>query len=138
MKRIACVLAALFVANSANAADWRTIDGVWAKGATFSIDQATVEHSGKITKAWVKASFDTPQRYKVGNAPKVYRSAISQYVFNCRNRQVAIVQSVTYDKPDGDGAPVDSTKYPNPLANMSEVVPGSVGAGLLQVVCHPA
>ncbi len=138
MKKIVCTLATLLVANAATAADWRTIDGVWAKGAVFSIDQSTIERSGKLTKAWVKASFDAPQRYHVGNVPKVYRSAISQYMFDCRQRQTAIIQSVTYDSPDGNGAPVDATKYPNPINNLSEVVPGSIGAGLLQVICRPA
>ncbi|MCR5894457.1 MULTISPECIES: surface-adhesin E family protein [Burkholderia] len=138
MKNIACTLAVLFVANAALAADWRPIDGVWAKGASFAIDQSTIAHAGKLTKVWVKASFDTPQRYRSNNESHVYQSAISQYIFDCRTRQAAIVQSVTYDKADGDGTPVDSTKYPNPTANMSEVVPGSIGAGLLQVVCRPA
>ncbi|AXK65947.1 surface-adhesin E family protein [Burkholderia sp. IDO3] len=138
MKKIACAVAALLVANLAVAADWRPIDGVWAKGATFSIDQATVDRTGKLTKVWVKASFDAPQRYRSGSESHIYQSAISQYVFDCRTRQAAIVQSVTYDKADGDGVPVDSTKYPNPIANLAEVVPGSIGAGLLQAVCRPA
>ena len=137
MNKIVCAFAMLLVANAVSAADWRAIDGVWAKGAVFSIDQATIELSGKLAKAWVKASFDAPQRYHVGNAVKVYQSAILQYMFDCRNRQVAIVQSVTYDKPDGGGIPVDVTKYPNPENNLSEVVPGSIGAGLLPVVCRP-
>lgn len=135
MKRVIIAAAAL-LPLVATAADWRAIDGVWAKGAAFSIDQSTVDHSGKFTKVWVKASFDTPQRYRVGNESRTYQSAISQYVFNCRNRQAAIMQTVTYDKPDGDGAPVESKKFPNPTANMSEVVPGSIGAGLLQAVCQ--
>jgi len=136
MKTIACAVAALLVANSAGAADWRTIDGVWAKGAVFSIDQATIDRTGKLTKAWVKASFDTPQHYRSGNEAHVYRSAISQYVFNCRTRQAAIVQSVTYDKADGDGTPVESKKYPDPEKDLSEVVPGSIGAGLLKEICR--
>jgi hypothetical protein len=138
MKNIACVLAALWVANVAVAADWLPIDGIWAKGASFAIDQSTVARTGKLTKVWVKASFDTPQRYRSGNEWHVYQSAISQYVFDCRTRQAAIVQSVTYDKADGDGTPVDSTKYPNPIANLTEVVPGSIGAGLLLAVCRPS
>ena len=137
MKNITCALAALLLANVAVAADWRPIAGVWAKGASFAIDQSTIAHTGKLTKVWVKASFDAPQRYRSGAESHVYQSAISQYVFDCRTRQAAIVQSVTYDKADGDGVPVDSTKYPNPAANMSEVVPGSIGAGLLQAVCRP-
>nr|WP_175800916.1 surface-adhesin E family protein [Burkholderia anthina] len=138
MKTVICVAAALLVANSATAADWQSVSGVWAKGAAFSIDRSTIDHAGKLTKVWVKASFDTPQRYRSGNESRVYQSAISQYVFDCRSRQVAIVQSVTYDRPDGDGTPVESKKYPNPVKDMSEVVPGSIGAGLMQAVCRPA
>ncbi|UQP02228.1 hypothetical protein L0Z36_10105 [Burkholderia multivorans] len=137
MKNTTCALAALLVANAAVAADWRPIEGVWAQGARFAIDQSTISRTGKLTKVWVKASFDTPQHYHVGSEPRVYQSAISQYVFDCRTRQASIVQSVTYDKADGDGVPVESTKYPNPTENMAEVVPGSIGAGLLQSVCRP-
>ncbi|MCA8214479.1 hypothetical protein LGN20_11260 [Burkholderia cepacia] len=138
MKRTICTAAALLVANSVVAANWQTIDGVWAKGAVFSIDQATVDRAGKLTKVWVKASFDAPQRYQSGNQSRVYQSAISQYVFDCRARQAAIIQSVTYDKADGDGVPVESKKYPNPEKDLAEVVPGSVGAGLLKAVCRPS
>lgn len=138
MKIMTCAVAALLVANSAIAADWRAIDGVWAKGAVFSVDQATVDRTGKLTKVWVKASFDAPQHYRSGNETRTYQSAISQYVFDCRARQAALVQSVTYDRTDGDGAPVESKKYPNPEKDLAEVVPGSIGAGLLRAVCRPA
>ncbi|MBR7900869.1 surface-adhesin E family protein [Burkholderia multivorans] len=138
MKTIFYAAAALLVANTAVAADWQAVDGVWAKGAAFSVDRSTIDRTGKLTKVWVKASFAEPQRYRTGNEARVYQSAISQYVFDCRTRQAAIVQSVTYDKADGEGVPVDSKKYPNPEKDLAEVVPGSVGAGLLQAVCHPA
>jgi hypothetical protein len=98
--------------------------------AVHWIDPARIirEETGLI-RAWTRMTNTTNKDF--ADTPP-YREARVLHVFDCIKRTKAFRQIVHYD---GQGAVVASTTYKDGL---EDVVPDSIGEGLLDAVCRAA
>jgi len=122
--RIALAIACLCMAP-VYAADWQIFATTNTDKAYFFFDRETVTKEGNTVTVWIKWVKDR------SNVIEGSFSRASKEVFICSKRTSQTMVSASYDK---DGKFIRA--YPIPEA-VEDIVPGSVYAAILKVVCAP-
>lgn len=118
----------------ASAANWTQIDG--AQGLEIHVDSKSIAPAGGgLVKAWVRQSHDEVQP-SVSYPKFEYKSAILLYLFNCSERTTNIIQENFFNDAYGQGNAVSSRSFPRNNIQMIDVIPGSIGEGILEYVCE--
>lgn len=108
------------------AANWQIYATTNTDTAYFFFDSETVIRQGDTVTIWNKYVNDQSKPDSDGS----YATS-TRYVYNCSKRTTQALTSAIYDK---DGKFIST--YPNP-GKPTEVIPDSVGEGMLKVVCTP-
>ena len=126
MKKIAAfIFGSVFVAT-ASAANWYAFTGNSTNNAYYFFDKDTiVKRPGGIT-IWIKSVYDVNKNQTDGG----YAYA-NKYSYDCKKRLAQNLTLVKYGKNREHIATYSQASPP------AEVVPGSVGEGLLTSVCAP-
>ena len=102
-----------------------------------SSDNLTVEvHPGRLSsdpngiiRGWERRKYKAPQRTENG---KTYISVMAQTRYDCEARRSMTTRGILYDR---SGGVVDSWTVPTYEQEWMDVVPESVGEGILDEVC---
>lgn len=129
-------IASLCVASAgdvANAANWISIGGNTATGASTHMDVSSVAKHPQGIKFWLKTEYVDPIESKAC-PPLLYQSRRNLWVVNCEMRTIGPLMEFDYL----GGHSVCSWSSPTKTADMNELVPESIGEAALNLVCqHP-
>ena len=96
------------------------------------VDKDSFAITSTHRKAWILRSYDKHQKNSAG---KSYQSDKILYLFKCKEKEAALSQIIEYSGGYGDGDVVDSYIKNKEDILFKEVIPDSVGAGLLRRIC---
>jgi hypothetical protein len=65
-----------------------------------------------------------------------YRSTLALICYDCQNRKSVLVHFVDYAGQAGIGKIVDILKRPFDPDGLQDIVPGSIGEAMLELVCR--
>ncbi|WP_338129674.1 surface-adhesin E family protein [Burkholderia glumae] len=117
------------------AADWRRLESVRAAGVTYNLDYNSISFAHGYRKAWLLTSYDSPQPGIAATSYRPFQSVITQDFYDCEGRQSTVAKLVFYAEAYAGGNTVGSVDMTAPFKSLSEVVPSSVGEGVLEEVC---
>ena len=123
---------ALATCGSVHASDWQLATS--SDSNLLYVDFESLVPVGAYRKAWVR--IDYFQDKEENDYPKKqYRSVKSLYYFDCTGKRSAVVQRTLYPRVFGEGEVVKSQSVRFNENLLDDVVPDSVGEGLLKVAC---
>lgn len=97
------------------------------------VDVQSVASKGIYKKAWFTINQGSPQKTNYGD--KAFLSAKQLVYFNCSERTIELVQTVSYSDPNGGGDVVSSQNQTFQPLRLIDVVPGTLGELMLNFVC---
>lgn len=122
-------------ASSAGAAQWEVIDAAQDQSVIVYVDQQSITKDRTYRKAWVRYSYATDQVGKPITEFKPYRSTLWLNWFDCSARKSAAGKLVVYAGLDGTGDVLHTSTRKNPIADLDDVTPGTLGERALAQVC---
>jgi len=97
------------------------------------LDVQSVTEKAGTRKAWVKYAYSEVQT--TTNGGKLFASSVTLEAYKCKERTVAIIQEVLYDKVEG-GKVVQSVSIPEHRLVFEDVVPDSLSEAGLNFACN--
>lgn len=135
MKKFALLCLSLLFCAQAGAANWTLINQNEFEAIYF--DKGNVRNSGKHKVVWLLDSFKQEQRGPLGGPQNgKYSSNKRVYLFSCSERTSLLFYLISFEGEMTEGKPVFSQRFDD--QSPAEVVPGSVGDSIMQVVCPKA
>jgi hypothetical protein len=119
MKVFLSVIAAAFIANPAQAAEW--VRSGWNADQTSYVDVSSFRRDGNVVRAWEKAIYSATNN-------RNWREARTLSEFDCSSKQTRILTITVYFK---DG----KVETESAGTDWRYVVPDTVGDSILDFVC---
>jgi tetratricopeptide (TPR) repeat protein len=123
--------------NEARGEKWKYIFSS-SSGESYYFDKTSVKPFNKHLRAWFRLEHDVNvilEKRKKENLPVAgyedYSHSLSFDEYDCSNEQIGVVSVIEYSK---NGNVLNS--YTKAAINMEPVVPDSMGAAMLKIVCE--
>lgn len=132
IQKLIFALAILALSAAASASRWVEVtDG---DGVKIYADTESARRNGQIVRVWLRWVYQAPRPVTNSNPQKHFLSQKTLELYHCERRTAATIQIIRYAEGDG-GEIVESLSGADAPEQYSEVVPETVGEGILKYVC---
>lgn len=130
-RSLVCVLVGILtlgMAYNTRAEHWSASGTVSAPDATIYVDVDSVRVENGLVRLWDRWVYSRPQ---IGFDKRLYNEVLNHVAGNCQTMETAL----TYSETRFQGKVVNFATVARPDWRFSPVIPGSVAAGYMNVVC---